>query len=383
MCIGSPSSRAGFSRALSSFLIHQNPFYLLSALSMIAGCFLLNRDLGLRPGELSRLLLLVGTLNLYELLVIGLGLYLIRGRGIERDGRTLLLLEAPLLVDLTFLNSEVAQTHGSTAIFLNLLLFGLAILKVGMIFRVLYREFPVRIFGFVMLELMVLFGMPTAFKAVAHFGSLTAAQMYAGWIVVAMLPVVYEAARWFAEQSPKNPRVAFDVPRRAFILRLYVTLPFISLIAHLGMLHWVYLTRFYLGDAALVLLGLSLPMARMQPADARLRAMVMQLRILLPMAAIAMAVIDPAPLAITIGGRTPVTPVMLTAAGAYAVYVYLLLRRHAIYYLVGGFSSGVMAMFLEWGAAAIAAGFAFLGIGAVISLRRPPVAPLPAPVEMS
>jgi hypothetical protein len=376
----SHSSRAGLSRALSAFLFHHNPFYLLSALCMIAGCFMLNRDLGLQPGEMSRLLLLVGTLNLYELLLIALGLYLIRGRGIERDGRTLLLLEAPLLVDLTFLNSEIAQAHASAALFLNLLLFFMAVVKVGLIFRVLYREFPMRIFSFIVLELAVLFGMPTILKAIAHFGALNPRQMYCTWMVVAMLPVLYEAGRWIAEQLPKSERIAFDVPRRAFILRLYVTLPFISLIAHLVMLHWVYLSRFYLGEGALVVLGISLPLARMQPADARLRAAVMQLRIALPMAAVAMTLLDPVPLSLAIGGRTPLTPIMFAGAGAYAVFVYVFLRRHALYYLVGGFSSGVMVMFLQWGVAAIAAGFAFLGIGAVISLRRPPVAPLPLPV---
>jgi hypothetical protein len=385
MDTASRSPRPGFSPALASFLIHHNPFYLLSALCMIAGCFALNRDLGLQPGELSRLLLLVGTLNVYELLLIALGLYLIRARGIERDGRTLLLLEAPLLVDLTFLNSEVAQAHGSAAIILNLLLLTLATLKVGVIFRVLYREFPLRIFGFVMLELVVLFAMPSVFKAITHFGSLTAAQMYFGWVIVALLPVVYEVARWVANQMPRSQRVAFDVPRRAFILRLYVTLPFISLIAHLAMLHWVYLSRFYLGDAALVSLGISLPLARMQPASAELRSAVMKLRIALPLVAIAMTLIDPVPLAMTVGGRTPVTPALFAAAGAYAIYVYVFLRRHALYYLLGGLSSGTMAMFLQWGVAAIAAGFAFLGIGAVISLRRPKVVPLAAlpDVEMS
>ena len=53
---------------------------------MIAGCYMLNGDLGLRVGELPRLLLLVATLNAYELLLIALGLYLIRGRGIGAMG---------------------------------------------------------------------------------------------------------------------------------------------------------------------------------------------------------------------------------------------------------------------------------------------------------
>src|SRR6476620_3676533 len=91
---------------LLRFLVHHNPFYLLSALCMIAGCFALNSALQTRSGELSKLLLLMGTLQLYELLLVGLGLYLIVKHRLDRDGRTLLLLDAVFLVDLTFLNNE-------------------------------------------------------------------------------------------------------------------------------------------------------------------------------------------------------------------------------------------------------------------------------------
>jgi len=76
---------------------------------MIAGCYALNDGLDLRAGEAGRALVLVGTINLYELLLIGLGVFLIRSRNIVRDGRTLLLLQAVFLADLTFLNGALAN----------------------------------------------------------------------------------------------------------------------------------------------------------------------------------------------------------------------------------------------------------------------------------
>jgi hypothetical protein len=72
---------------LVTFLFHHNPFYLLSALCMIAGCYVLNAGLELRTGEVGRILLLIGTLSVYELMLVGLGLFLVRGRGLLRDGR--------------------------------------------------------------------------------------------------------------------------------------------------------------------------------------------------------------------------------------------------------------------------------------------------------
>src|SRR5690348_12261067 len=95
---------------LLRFLVHHNPFYLLSALCMIAGCYALNSALQTRSGELPKLLLLMGTLQLYEFLLVGLGVYLIVKHRLDRDGRTLLLLDAVFLVDLTFLNAETAAT---------------------------------------------------------------------------------------------------------------------------------------------------------------------------------------------------------------------------------------------------------------------------------
>src|SRR5215207_2380731 len=107
------------SNPLLGFLVHHNPFYLLSALCMIAGCYALNSALQTRSGELPKLLLLMGTLQLYEFLLVGLGLYLIVKHRIDRDGRTLLLLDAVFLVDLTFLNAETAATSLRIGLLVN------------------------------------------------------------------------------------------------------------------------------------------------------------------------------------------------------------------------------------------------------------------------
>lgn len=93
-----PSVRA----SVRAFLVHQNPFYLLSALCMLGGCYGLNSGLGVRTGELWKLLGLIAALNAYEAILIGLGLYLIKRRRIVRDGRTLLLLESAFLADVAF-----------------------------------------------------------------------------------------------------------------------------------------------------------------------------------------------------------------------------------------------------------------------------------------
>ena len=54
----------------------KNPFYGISAAAMLLGCYLLNHALELEPGRLGKLLVLMGVLQVYEGLLIALGVFL-------------------------------------------------------------------------------------------------------------------------------------------------------------------------------------------------------------------------------------------------------------------------------------------------------------------
>src|SRR2546423_11843710 len=94
-------------RTLLQSIIDHNPFYLLSAVCMLAGCIALTNSTSWTSIRLNRLLTLIFTLNIYELLMIGWAIFLIRKRRLLRDGVILLILEAFFLVDVTFLNAEI------------------------------------------------------------------------------------------------------------------------------------------------------------------------------------------------------------------------------------------------------------------------------------
>ena len=66
--------RAGWVRPLADY----NPFYLLSALCMLAGLFSLNDSLDWSPLPMFNVLMLICMLNAYEMLLIGLGVFLLR-----------------------------------------------------------------------------------------------------------------------------------------------------------------------------------------------------------------------------------------------------------------------------------------------------------------
>ena len=130
-----------------------------------------------------------------------------------------------------------------------------------------------------------------------------------------------------------------------FIRRLYVGLPFVSLLAHLGMLHWVYNVTFHEADAALVLLGISILLARIQPASVMSRDWLRLLRGGLPIAAVLMACGDSPPISWPMGPRLVLTPQMITIAGAYVAYVYLFAWSYALYWLGGAMTAVLMILF--------------------------------------
>src|SRR4051812_17455425 len=76
-------------RSLWRYVTDRNPFYLLSAICMLFACVALTNSSSWTSIKLNRLLILIGTLNFYEALLVGLALYLTVKRGLRRDGNIL------------------------------------------------------------------------------------------------------------------------------------------------------------------------------------------------------------------------------------------------------------------------------------------------------
>src|SRR4051812_6475528 len=187
-----PSARPHARPSFWRFVIDRNPFYLLSAVCMLFGCIALTNSSSWVSIRLQRLLILTATLNFYELLLIGLALFLIVKRGLMRDGTILLVLQAFFLVDVTFLNSEIFAADLQTGTIVNSALFVLAIAKVGAIFWGLGISLTSGAFIVTVIELAMLFAMPGVFKKISlsHNGGLPATAVYAAWWVIGVLPVI-------------------------------------------------------------------------------------------------------------------------------------------------------------------------------------------------
>src|SRR6266480_7437534 len=137
------------------FIIDHNPCYLLSGAFMLLGCWLLNFALYTKAGDIQKLLLLLLIINLYEFLLIALGLTLIKHPAFKRDGRILLALEALFLVDVTFINGIISTIDFRIGLFINLALLILAAIKVHLILTHLRLPNPGRISFFILLQIFL------------------------------------------------------------------------------------------------------------------------------------------------------------------------------------------------------------------------------------
>jgi hypothetical protein len=383
-------------RRIVNWLAEYNPFYFLSACCMLLGIFVLNDSLDWSPLPQDNLLVLIATLNVYELALVVLAVVLLR-RGLLRDGMFLLFLEAFFLADAGFLNMEIFTADPVTGLIVNGVLFGLAVVKVAFVFAATGLRVTGGLFAFVMAQLALLFAIPGVFSEIAsnRAGNLPMLAVTGAWWAAGLVPVLYVL---LVRMKP------FDaVPRR--VAKIFVALPFVSLMAHLCLANWVHEVTFHPSNLSPLLLGLAVWVGRYDWHVSTL-AWRMRMHLALPFAAVALAAIAfPAKwphtpqLTFELLGVT-FSPLRLTLIGASAVYVDgFILHRH-LYFLAGAilclFSSGLgpsvkemnrntinfFEYWLEslgklvprtasaWGVVSVVGAFVLLAMGAGLSLLK-------------
>lgn len=377
--------------SLAQRFFDYNPFYLLSAMCMLAGLFSLNDSLDWSPLPVQNLLYLMLILNIYEFLLIGIGVFLWR-RGAVRDATTLFVLEAFFLVDAGFLNSEIFTHDFELGLLVNLMVLVLAVLKVAAVFRglgisVLDGRLPL-----VLAQMVLLLGVPGVLRYVWEHNNavLPPMTLYATWWVVALIPIVYLLLMR-----------GESIEKHRGIISVFVALPIISIIAHLCTSNWVYNVRWYHTNLSPLMLGLAIAMGA---SDRHVRnlAMRMRLHLLIPAFAIALAVPERSRLNFELAGLA-LTPLRLTLIGATIVYLHgLLIHRHPYFGFGAGLCLGAAGLgpspqtmsenahellmtaarrlwrlvprtVSQWGLVSVAASFVLLALGLTVSLLRPRV----------
>ncbi len=407
-------------RAVLNWLAEYNPFYLLSACCMLLGIFVLNDSLDWSPLPQNNLLILIATLNVYELALVILAVVLLR-RGLVRDGMFLLLLEAFFLADAGFLNMEIFTTDPATGLIVNAVLFALAVVKVAFLFAATGMPVCGGLFFFVMAQLALLFAIPGVFSDVAlrRAGELPMLAVTAAWWAAGLVPVLYvllvrsrptfanpalsgaasPSKREKNEDAARFTRLVFTGALQRRVANVFIALPFVSLIAHLCLANWVYKVTFHSSNLSPLLLGLAVWVGRYDWHISTL-AWRMRMQLVLPFTAVMLAAIKfPPDLLFDVMGVW-VSPLRLAALGATLVYIDgWILHRHAyfaaasILCLVGaglgvtvkdmnrnslefirfwliGIIRLVPKTASQWGVVSVVGAFVLLAMGASLSLMK-------------
>jgi hypothetical protein len=396
--------RAGPQSRISRLIEDYNPFYLLSAACMLFGVFALNDSLDWSPIGLRRLLTMIVTLNVYELAVIGLAVFLMR-RDIRRDAMLLLIVEAFFLADVGFLNMEIFATSAKIGLLVNAIVFAAAVMKVGLVFSAARIPLADSRFAFVVMQLAVLFAVPGIFGAIAQGRNdfLPPLAIYAAWWLAGALPVAYTmtvgSVDLFRRRADGLPS-GMDIT----ISRVLIVLPMLSLIAHLCLANWVYKVTFHPANIAPLLLGFAI-LAGHADEHVGTLARRMRLQLVLPFVAVALSAIKfPPELIFPITPGIDASPLRTALIVASVVYLEGFWQFRQVWFAIGSGTCVILAAMghsvvainnnsirvaqtgasafdrlvpktlAEWGMYSIGLSFVLLAIGAMISLNRKPPA---------
>lgn len=226
------------------FVIDHNPFFLLSGASMLLGCFLINHAAHTDIDDHGRLWLLLGLLavfNVYEALVVPLGLYLLRARSLVRDAGYLLFLEVFLLADTSLIFNEIATLNSRAGVLVGAALLVLAVAKLWFIARYARLRLTPSAWSLIGVNLFALYALPVALRIAARqdIGEpvLPPELFLPLWWAAGLLIAAHALPRrWMAHPTGQT---SFGRLRRALSVALVVA-PLVSLVGHLRAAHYVY-----------------------------------------------------------------------------------------------------------------------------------------------
>jgi len=353
---------------------------------MAIGCYTVSRALHLQPGQAGKLALLFGTLNLYELLLVGLGSYLIR-RGQSRDGRLLLLLELPFLGDATLLTAEFFAISPSAGAAAWVCAAALALVKLRLLVRGLGGDGAAALRPWATLTAGL--ALPGGFAALASEGWLSSPLAYGFWWLAALIAFLHVAGRGTHRRPQRESALTSHALER---------LPLASLLGHLAAATWTHEVGFGPAFLAPLLIAAAAVAMLCEPRWASRRA-----RLALPLAAVLLSslqghalVIPGSVVAFSALRATLLAGGLLYLAGfwrerdpAFASGAALCLGAASLGHTPGAIAvsfGGLWRGLVErvrgvvprdavgWGITAIVASFVLLAAGAVRSLRGEPEA---------
>ncbi len=224
-------------RTFPQWIADHNPFFLISGVLMLAGCYMITHSVHDDPDVVWPIVGLVAVFNVYEFMVIGLATYLGRRRVYYRDAGFLLFLEVLLLSDVGHSYNELILKSVPIGLVVSAVALGLAAVKVHLISRGLGLRITKTGAWMLSSVIALLFVVPILFRQLMKVELAHESQFYAAWWVVGAIPLVVTLTQpWFRRCSSRDPGLA---TLRKWVAGLLIVVPIGSLLLHLRTAHYV------------------------------------------------------------------------------------------------------------------------------------------------
>jgi len=283
--------------------MRSNPFYVVSAAAMLLGCWLLGEALQLEAGKLAGLLVLMLVLQVYELLLTGLGVHLVGTGRAPRDGVVVLALASAFLMNATSLSAECVTADVGLGTAAAAATGVLGVLRLGWVRRttpgLLSDGAAVALGGHAIFILAV----PVVAAQLAAARLMGPGALYVLWWATAALPIARSVL--LAGTSARPGRASVAHARWAWM-------PASMVLLHLWQAGYIHSVGFRLAYLAPFLLGLALT-ARPEEQGKKLA---------LPVAAVFISILTGWDLTVHLLGLAVSAARIALAAGALA-WVYL------------------------------------------------------------
>lgn len=381
-----------------------NPFYVLSAFSMLASCYALEYDFMIGPESLGQIVRPLAALQIYELLVLATAIFLVRSGRAHRDARMLVLIEVPFLVDVTYFLGEAAAFSPRAGAWLAAAAFLLALGKLAAVNAGMSLPWRRGERAHLVVLLATLHALPPLMMRAIGSHSLHPLVLHAAWWAVAAV-----LATKPDHLLTRHVDAAHDLGHsvEALFRRMLLAALALSLVGHLAVLHFVHDVPYFRGNAAPLLLGFAALLTRERFASVA-PALRRRLILVMPLAAVALnlamprSVLRPVPAL----GELSISPYWLAIVTSAALYVLAFLRIGSNRFLAAALAATILAgagqtpgealdtvltrLFAlldagakampttlgEWGVIGLLTAFALLAIGIRTSLRaRPELTP--------
>lgn len=244
-------------RAIGSgikFIVDHNPFYIISALCLMLGFYILSTVIGNDSQKFWGAAALMGIQNLYEFILIFTGIFLLKNSRAIGDGKTLLFIEAFFLVDATLLSTRIFTFNPHIGLYLHAAIFILAAVKIALMAKALKISFGLPYLLCIAFEFLFLFMLPGIFAFMAR------TELMASMSGGGKLWSLFDYHIWLMAGgilALKGIILSGRPANQGAMHWMLVVLPFFSILAHKTALNWIYGIPLHSAFAAPVLIGIA------------------------------------------------------------------------------------------------------------------------------